>query len=533
MKRLCLTMSEAVVESSIVRKFHVWQFGVIALSLSLIVLVFFDGLELMVLWWERDEYSHGYILPLVTLFLIWQKSPELSNTLFTKNWYGAFVVLFGLLVCLIGELATLYTVIQYGFLITLAGLALSLMGWKAFRIILVPFCLLFFMIPLPNFVYNNLSAALQLISSSIGVDVIRMFGITVFLEGNVIDLGSFKLQVVEACSGLRYLFPLMSLGYIMLCVFKASIWKKVIIFLSTIPLTVFMNSFRIGVIGVLVEYWGPSMAEGFLHDFEGWIVFMACLVLLVIEMWLLSMVGKNRMPLREAFAVEAPLPPPKDAKVTHRVLMSPFYVSFVLLFMMAIVSQMLPHRAEFVPERVVFDEFPEQLGSWQGRIEKLDDAYVDVLKFDDHIIVNFANKTGESVNLYVAYYASQRKGASVHSPRACLPGGGWKMTQFEERTLDTVTMAGKPLRFNRSVIELGDSKQLVYYWFQQRGRVLSNEYLVKWYLFWDALTKNRSDGALVRLVAPVGVGQDVEDVDRLLMDFAQDISGELDKYIPE
>lgn len=520
-------------QSSIVSRFHPWQLGIAALALALMGLIFFDGLELMVKWWGRDEYSHGYILPFVALFLIWQKIPELAGTPFTKNWYSVLLLLTGLVVCLVGELGTLYTVIQYGFLITLAGLSLSLMGWRGFQIILVPSFVLFFMVPLPNFLYNNLSAALQLVSSNIGVDVIRMFGITVFLEGNVIDLGEFKLQVVEACSGLRYLFPLMSLGYIMVCVFKGALWKKVIIFLSTMPITVLMNSFRIGVIGVLVEHWGKSMAEGFLHDFEGWVVFMACCAVLLAEMWLLCKVGKDRMPLREAIAFEMPAPAPKDAEVKYRSIPAPFYVSFVLLAAMAVASLVFPDREEVVPDRLVFDAFPEQIGQWQGRMDRLESIYIDALKLDDHIIADFSNGAGELVNFYVAYYGSQRKGASAHSPKSCLPGGGWEMTQFGQRTLDGVRVVGQPLRVNRTVIQLGDSRQLVYYWFQQRGRVITNEYLVKWYLFWDALTRNRTDGALVRLVARVGPGQDVAEVDRLLAGFVRDVSAELGKYIPD
>ena len=153
--------------------------------------------------------------------------------------------------------------------------------------------MLFFTIPLPKFLYNNLSSQLQLISSEIGVWFIRLFDISVYLEGNVIDLGNYKLQVVEACSGLRYLFPLMTLGFIAAYFFKGAFWKRAIIFLSSIPITVLMNSLRIGMIGVTVEYWGVAAAEGLLHDFEGWVVFMACTAVLVLEMWVLAHVGSG------------------------------------------------------------------------------------------------------------------------------------------------------------------------------------------------------------------------------------------------
>jgi len=139
----------------------------------------------------------------------------------------------------------------------------------------------------------------------------------------------------------------------------------------------------------------------------------------------------------------------------------------------------------------------------------------------------------EQVNFYVAWYDSQRAGNSAHSPRSCLPGGGWRMTHFDRVEVGDVQVAGKPLRANRVQIELGNRKQLVYYWFQQRGRVITNEYLVKWYLFVDSLTRQRTDGALVRLVTPLEIGEPVEQADRRLAEFASQVAPRLERYIPD
>ena len=185
----------------------------------------------------------------------------------------------------------------------------------------------------------------------------------------------------------------------------------------------------------------------------------------------------------------------------------------------AAVSAALPERAEVLPKRADFSTFPMQVGNWQGKGDRLEQIYIDTLKFDDYIIADFVDKGQQPVNFYVAYYASQRKGESAHSPRTCIPGGGWQITSHTRRDLDGVNVAGHPLSVNRLVIEMGESKQLVYYWFQQRGRLITNEYLVKWFVFWDGLTKNRSDGALVRLVTPLRQGQDLEHADALMSDF--------------
>ena len=483
--------------------------------------------------WESEEYSHGYMLPFVTVFFIWQKSTLLAQMPFRPSWLGVLIVLLGLFAYIVGDFATLHVITQYAFLITLGGLLLSFMGWSAFKIILPACVLLFFLVPLPDFLYNNLSAKLQLISSQLGVAFIRLFGVSVFLEGNVIDLGNYKLQVVEACSGLRYLFPLTALGYIAAYIFKGAFWKKAVLFLLTIPITVMMNSFRIGVIGVLVEYGGTDMAEGFLHDFEGWVVFMACAALLVLAMWVLAKIGSHPMALRDAFAIEGPEPIADTASVGYRRLPWSFFAALLILVIGAILFQTLPDREEVVPERTEFLFFPNAIGEWRGRTQRMDKIYVDTLKLDDYYLADYSRGTGDAINLYIAYYKSQRRGASVHSPRTCLPGGGWEFQEFAQREIAGVRQGNQALRVNRAVIQMGDDRLLVYYWFQQRGRLMTNEYLVKWYLFWDALTRNRSDGALVRLTMKIEAGEDLGKADALMAEFAGSAFEQLQRFIPD
>lgn len=505
----------------------------IFVALLLLLVIFRDGLTVMVETWGMEEYSYAYLLPFIVLFLIWQKKELLEKIPFPGSWPGLTLVFVGVALFFIGNLATLYVIVQYAFLLTLAGLVLSFTGWRGFKLIWVPLLILVFMVPLPSFLFNNLSAQLQLISSQLGVAVIRLFGISVYLQGNVIDLGVFKLQVIDACSGLRYLFPLMTLSFIAAYFFKGAFWKRAIIFLSSMPITVFMNSFRIGVIGVMVDNWGPSMAEGFLHEFEGWVVFMSCTGVLIIEMWLLAKIGKEKKPLREVFGLDFPAPSPKDAQVLRRSVPNSFIASIVLLAVVATLSTALPNRAEVLPQRTNFSSFPLQIGEWQGQGGHLDQIYIDALKFTDYIITDYVDRNHHAVNLYVAYYASQRKGASAHSPRSCIPGDGWVMADLTQPEIAGASVNGHPLRVNRTVIQKGDNKELVYYWFQQRGRVITNEYMVKWWLFWDALTRNRTDGAMIRLTTSVNGDQSMQKADERLANFARAVTPQLQAYIPD
>jgi exosortase D (VPLPA-CTERM-specific) len=425
-------------------------------------------------------------------------------------------------------------VVQYAYLVTLFGLVLSFTGTRAFRLLAFPLFILVFMVPLPQFVLANLSTRLQLLSSELAVGFMRLFDISVYVEGNVIDLGGYKLQVAEACDGLRYLFPLMTLGFLMAYFYKGAWWKRWALFLSSIPVTVLMNSFRVGTIGLMVEHWGIGMAEGFLHDFQGWMVFMASAALLLGEVALLNRIGRENGTWRQLFGIEFPAPTPKSAVLKQRSVPRPFLAAAGVLFVFIAISVLLPRPAEIVPSRATFSEFPSQVGPWVGRRDSLEGIYLDALKLDDYLLANYVSTSAPhaTVNLYMAYYNSQRKGEAVHSPRSCLPGGGWQLREFGQRGLPTVRINGQKLRVNRTLIELGNQRQLVYYWFQQRGRVINNEFAVKWYLFWDALTLHRTDGALVRIITALPPGSDQSAADRRLVDFASHIAPQLTRFIP-
>ena len=515
----------------------VWRFPVGLLLLivgvgALSMWPFWDGIHMMWEWWlGLPEYGHCLLLPPIAAFLVWQQKDRLERMAFSGSWLGVLVVLAGGAALVIGQLGTVFTIVQYAFVITLFGLILSFLGLPAFRLVAVPMVVLFFMIPLPQFMLANLSTKLQLVSSQIGVFLMRLFGVSVFLEGNVIDLGDYKLQVAEACSGLRYLFPLMTLGFLMAYFYKGAAWKRVVLFISSIPITVLMNSLRVGSIGLMVEQWGIAMAEGFLHEFQGWMVFMVSLGMMLGEIVLLNRVGHEAGTWRQLFGIEFPARSPGDAVIRRRRPPSSFIAAVLLLIGFVVVSAFMPRPTEIIPARQAFVGFPMDIGEWHGRRESLEAVFTDQLQLDDYLLADYAGPNG-AINLYMAYYNTQRKGEAVHSPRSCLPGGGWQMRDFGQYDVPGVAIDGRPLRVNRTLVELGNQRELVYYWFQQRGRIITNEFAVKWYLFWDALTRHRTDGAMVRVITPLPLGASEADADRRLSAFLAESVGQLPRFIP-
>ena len=503
-------------------------------ALVALAVTYFSGLSFMVSEWFQDEYSHGWLIPAIAGFLVFKQRKALWAEGWRGAWIGVAIVLLGAVFWLMGELSALYVIVQYGFLIALGGLVFSLVGWRGMRYAWAPLVYLAFMIPLPDFLYNNLSAKLQLISSELGVAVIEAFGVSVFLEGNVIDLGNYKLQVVEACNGLRYLFPLMSFGFLLAYLFQAPLWMRAIVFLSTIPITVLMNSFRIGVIGVLVDRWGEGQAEGFLHAFEGWVIFMACLALLALITKLLMVATRDKRSILDAFSLDGGQPMADGALVENSRFHKPFFASVAVVVLTAVASLYIVERQEDIPDRQRFAEFNLDVGEWNGRHVPVEQIYLDSLKLEDYLSAQFERDSdSSSVNTWVAYYATQRKGVAIHSPKTCLPGGGWKIDRFAPHTVDNIGGAAGPVTVNRAVMSQGDQRLLIYYWFKQRERNLKSEYALKWYLFWDSLTRNRTDGALVRLIVGAPASRGVDGLDTVLEDFMRESYDDIVQFVPD
>lgn len=503
-----------------------WLLLIVPLALAF---TFRDSLSVLVVFWGEPEYSHGYLIPLITLYLLLVRIPMLQDKARVASWAGVALLALGLFLFVLGELSALYAIVWYSFVLTIWAIALVLGGWRSVPVLAPALVFLLFMVPLPRFIQWNLSNQLQLISSDLGAAILRLMSVPVFVEGNVIDLGSYKLQVVEACSGLRYLFPLMCFGLLCAVMFRASFWQRAAVFLSSIPIAIGMNSFRIAVTGVLVNRFGTEAAEGFLHYFEGWVIFTACLALMFLLMWLFA-----RFSGASLDDVLQPELPDLAAIRQARSLMAvtpPVLAAMALLAAGAASSVFITGREELVPPRPPLATFPLAIDGRQGAEKEIPTVQLEELKLTDYIIADYRATDGRPpVEMYVAYYESQRKGASIHSPKACLPGGGWEIEDIRQVRVGEGGV--RAFEANRVVISLGPQRLLVYYWFMQRGRYLTNEYLVKWYLFWDSLTRRRTDGALVRLTVPVSDAARLDEADAVVRSFIDSAEPRLAYYIP-
>jgi exosortase D (VPLPA-CTERM-specific) len=404
------------------------------------------------------------------------------------------------------------------------------LGWNGFRIISLPILLFLFTVPLPHGVFLSLSGELQLLSSKVGVYLIETLGISVYQEGNIIELGTYKLQVEEACSGLRYLYPLMSLSFVTAYFLKTSYWIRLFVFLSSIPLAIIMNGVRLGLTGLLVEYKGADIAEGFLHYFEGWLIFLFSITILFCEVWLFARIFYQKS-LRDVLMIELPTTSERCAYNSNIFRSKPFTVVVFVLAISAIFRLCLsmPDLQEKIypetpPYKMDFSSFPLELGEWQGIRGELKKWEIEMLKHTEYIIADYRNNANEVVNLYAGFWASKQRGGP-HRPEICLTGGGWQILEVSKIGIKGVSFTEKPINVNRIRLEKGGDIKLVYYWYQLENKHFQSNIRLWWHRNWERLIKGHQQKNLtmIRLMTPVGFSHNSASADIRLSMFAKEL----------
>jgi exosortase D (VPLPA-CTERM-specific) len=513
---------------------------------ALIVGLYYGTLDILFyqlrIW---EDYNYGYLIPLVALYLIWEKRDQLDGTQSIYSFAGLLFAIAGLCLFWVGELGGELFMQYISLWMVISGLTWMHLGWTKVRIILFPILFMLTMFPLPHFVTAKLTLKLKLISSKLGVMVLQALGHTAYREGNVIDLGFTQLQVVDACSGLRYLIPLIVLSIVVVYFYRSAWWKKTLVVLSAVPISILVNGLRIASVGLLYPVWGPKVAEGFFHDFSGWLIFMLSMGVLLAEMWLLNLVFKESgrssrglssfeaQPLSEGKRnpTVGLLPKARKSAIGFKSIPVHFWIVSFLL----VVSLAAGHAIEFREKKMIskpLDQFPLEISSWTGTSQQMDGQILSALHLTDYAMIDYSNDQGKTVNLYVAYYGSQQKAESIHSPSTCLPAGGWVFRQAGKTNV-RLTISGTAMPVNKVIMQKGGSQQLVYYWFPMRGRILTNAYQMKLFNFWDALTRQRTDGALVRVITPLYENEPLYKAEERIEKFLGDVVPLLNGYLPE
>jgi exosortase len=258
--------------------------------------------KLVMAWYTDDNYSHGFLIVPLALYLAWERRARFQATEIRPSMFGLVVVAGSLLLLTAGILGSELFTTRVSIIGTLIGVILFLFGWRRLRVLAFPMAFLFLMVPIPSIIFNQIAFPLQIFASRVGESALELSNIPVLREGNVLILANTTLEVAEACSGIRSLVSLITLAIVFGYFSDTRPWVRTVIAVSAVPIAVLTNGARVAGTGIAAYYYGSAAAEGFIHEFAGWLVFVAAFALLALLQQLISRILPPQPPMA---AVEA------------------------------------------------------------------------------------------------------------------------------------------------------------------------------------------------------------------------------------
>ncbi len=285
-------MSDLIQQKNI--SYHAWRIGACVLIGGLVIFLYKDVLWGMGSDWNNNpDYSHGFLVPFLSLFFIWERWKVLTDETPSPSTWGIGLLSLGLVSLVIGLVGAELYVQRMSLIVVISGIVLLILGWKYLWLLSLPIGFLIFMIPLPAIVVNTIAFPLQLFAAQTASFCLFSLGIPVLREGNLIMLASTTLEVAEACSGLRSLLSLLALGTVYGYFSQNVMWKRWALVILSVPIAIVANAARVSGTGILAHYFGAEAAEGFYHTFEGWLVFVVAFVLLFTCGLILRKIGRQ------------------------------------------------------------------------------------------------------------------------------------------------------------------------------------------------------------------------------------------------
>ena len=245
-------------------------------------------------WWDDENYSHGFLVPIFSGYLVWQRRARLAALVPDGSWFGFPVLLAGVGMLILGEIGAENFLARSSLIVILAGLVLFHLGTPFFRLLAFPLAFLLFMVPLPATLFYAVASPLQSLAARNAASVLDLLGVPVLLDGNVIHLSQISLGVTEACSGIRSLISLLALAVAWAALTIPGLWGKALLVASTVPITVVANAGRVVATGLIGQWFGVRYARGFFHTFSGWIIFLLAFAGLLVVHALIRMVEARR-----------------------------------------------------------------------------------------------------------------------------------------------------------------------------------------------------------------------------------------------
>lgn len=463
-----------------------------------------SGREIYQIWVMADSYySHGFLVPLLSLGIAWTRRNELRNAPRDVSAAGFVWLVGGLFLMLLGDFLGFRVFAHVSIVPILAGLIMLLYGKTAARLLWFPLFFLLFMVPIPPSLTQSVTLHLKLIAAELAVRLARLMTLPMVREGSYIHFGQDKLLIGEVCGGLRSLISLLAVGALATYFSRTRPWARAVLLGMTVPIAIVANVVRIFLLCVVGYFWGSDFAAGRFHDISGIVIFVTAFALFFALEAYLRRVAPQAEP-EEGKPAEAP--PPRPGARPRRTVVALFAVSVMLLLGTygAHAAILKSQGVSSAPKEVEFD-IPAQIGRFKQRGQDAPISERIMTKLETSSIMSrlYTEPHGWPVELTIVYAGRTRR--SIHFPEVCMTGDGWDILEQKGRQVGFLFEA------KQLVLVKGDNRQAVLYWFKT-GDVLTGNYFLN-ALYWakNQVTSGSPTSAMVKLACPIPPGPGGED----------------------
>lgn len=513
------------------------------LALVLCAAIYAPTLGSLVRRWSSDaNYSHGFLVPLVSAFLLKQSLEARPSFSSLKIAGGALVgaIVLTLSICLSVGTALVPSVIleAASMLLAMAGLALLLGGWNWWRHLWAPIGFLIFMVPWPSELYSKAAFPLQLLSSRVAAVILELCGLSVLRDGNLIHLPGQTMHVAQACSGMRQLTAFVAIATCAALLVQRPMWYRLTLFVSSVAIAFVVNVLRVTFTGIIIYSFGVSWTEGMLHTIEGLVMIVLGSGILLAEIqlldWLMASPPSETSVSRPRDRSKLADKSSPEGIADRRNLRNRLSLAVAILFVglcgrTAVARQFDEDNANPLLARPLSD-FPKQFGAWRGTDEAPRKEVLDMMKLDDYLQRVYRHPSGQEVVLWISFSKTSRD--QYHYPTVCMEGSGWTEAESERHSLD-VAIPGKsgrevqPLRLR--FVKADRAQQYVYYWYYLIGERDIDRAMRHLSQMTRLFLRGRANASATVEIFTQSSAVDVELVD----DLARRIAVELDHWVPE
>jgi EpsI family protein len=472
---------------------------------------------LVTTWRERDDYSFGFLIPVISLYLVWYRRERLKQLPIQPAYLTGLLALVTVgSMLLVGAAGNVMVIQELSLVGMIAALVLLLMGKAYLRALAFPLAYLLFMIPIADEIIEPLHWSFQLMTAKISVGILQALGFTALLDGQYIVLPTITLEVAKACSGINYLISIIAIGIPLAYMTQKNVWCRVVLVVSAVAIGIAANWIRVASIGIWA-YYGGEVVHGPFHVFQGLFVSQIGFVALFVGAWGLSKVPASR---RTVERVGADLARPAEP---FRLDARSWLAAFLLL--LALTAYFAFHTRAPVSLKAELRGFPLSIGNWRGQERSPQNAVFRVEGADRELVRLYRSPSGREVELYVAYFESQRHPKKLVNYRTA------RLHQ-DAVAVEIPLAQNESMTVNQTRLQQGRGELPVLFWYDMNGRIQADRYRAVLTTTVDSLIHGRTNGALI-LVAGVPIDRENGEVTiKEVQDFVRDAVPVLRGYLP-